>query len=160
MYFIWYIQILVLHLVQIRETNKLYLTTKKMKNFEYYLNRALRNGSGIQVVIGDIDYDVTTDIEIDILTKAGYLNESNISEALKRKEEHYSISGMFSKLGQNGSESTIHIETRREIYNITSPFSERKVKMAIAKLEKEGKLTRKGWSENQVKIGNYSIEVK
>lgn len=131
-----------------------------MKNFNEYLNRALKSGNGIQVIISDIDYDVNTDIEIEILTKAGYLNESNITEALKRKEEHYSISGMFSKMGENGSESTIDIETRREIYNITSPFSEKKVKMAIAKLEKEGKLTRKGWSDNQIKIGNYSIELK
>lgn len=131
-----------------------------MKTFNDYLNRALKNGYGVQVLIDTINYDVTTDIEIDILTKAGYLNESNISNALKRKEEHYSISGMFSKFGKNGSESIIDIETRREIYNITSPFSERKVKMAIAKLEKEGKLTRKGWSENQVKRGNYSIKIK
>jgi hypothetical protein len=135
-------------------------TAKTMKNFNYYLNRALKSGNGIQVIINEINYDVNADIEIDILTKAGYLNESNISEALKRKKEHYSVSGMFSKMGQNSSESTIDIEARREIYNITSPFSERKVKMAIAKLEKEGKLTRKGWSENQVKIGNYSIIMK
>jgi 5-hydroxyisourate hydrolase-like protein (transthyretin family) len=122
-----------------------------MKTFNDYLNKALKSGNGIQVIISEIDYDVTTDIEIDILSEAGYLNESNISVALKCKEEHYSISGMLSKLGE---------ETRIKIYNITSPFSERRVKMAIAKLEKEGKLTRKGWSENQVKRGNYSIEIK
>jgi ferritin-like metal-binding protein YciE len=131
-----------------------------MKTFNDYLNRALRNGSGIQVIIGDIDYDVTKDIEIDILTKAGYLNEKNITEALKRKEEHYSVSSMFDKMGENGSESTIDIEIRKEVYNITSPFSDRKIKMAVAKLEKQGKLVRKGWSDNQIKKGNYSIELK
>ena len=131
-----------------------------MKTFNEYLNRALRNGSGIQVVIGDIDYDVTVDIEIDILTKAGYLNEQNMPEALKRKEDHYSVSDMFNVMGKNGSESTIDIETRREVYNITSPFSDRKIKIAIAKLEKQGKLLRKGWSEAQIRKGNYSIEVK
>ena len=130
-----------------------------MKTFNEYLNKALKSGNGIQVIISDIDYDVNTDIEIEILTKAGYLNESNITEALKRKEEHYSISGMFSKTGENGSESTIDIETRREIYNITSPFSDRKIKMAVAKIEKQGKLIRKSWSEAQIKKGNYSIEL-
>lgn len=131
-----------------------------MKNFNEYLNRALKSGNGIQVIISDIDYDVNTDIEIEILTKAGYLNESNITEALKRKEEHYSISGMFSKTGENGSESLIDIETRNEIFNIVSPFSDRKIKIAITKLEKDGKLIKEGWSDNQIKIGNYSIELK
>lgn len=130
-----------------------------MKTFNEYLNKALKNGSGIQVVISDIAYDVTTDIEIDILTKAGYLTEQNMQEALTRKENHYSISDMFNIISKNGSESTIDIETRRKIFNITSPFSDRKIKLAVAKNEKQGKLIRKSWSEAQIKKGNYSIEL-
>ena len=130
-----------------------------MNTLDYYLERAIRSANRADTIIDLIEIDVITDIEIGILKKAGYLNSKNIDQALSRKENNHSIAGMFSVLGENGSKSTLDKDTQEKLYDVSSPFSEMKIKRAISKLEKKGVLKKVGASENQIRLGNYYIEL-
>lgn len=128
-----------------------------MKTLAYYLERNLTSGNGIDTIIDAITIDVVVDMEIEVLCKHGYVNDSNINKALELKKNRYSVSGMFKTFGSNGSKSTLPISVQNEIYSICSPFSKAQIKRAIAKMEKQGLLKRKGLSDNQIRLGNYYV---
>lgn len=119
------------------------------RSLEDYLKRNLENRIGIISLIDKIRYDYRTDEEIKVLLKEGYITASNMKSVLEYKEKHYSIEALF---------KNIDIDTKRKLFSISCPFSDRAIKIAVTKMAKEGRLKKKGSSENQIKKGNYFIE--
>lgn len=110
---------------------------------------AVRRGSiGIQSLISDVNGQIHSELENQIFEAAG-----------ENSSDDYFSYGIGTPMGDK-LHTDQKLEVRRAIFDLPDYFySEKQIKTAVTKLEKEGVLRKNGWSENQIRTGNYSVEL-